>query len=35
MQALRLGATHYIRKPTGLDEFLAIGATIKAIVARA
>ena len=35
MQALRLGATHYIRKPTGLDEFLAIGATIKAIVAPA
>ncbi len=35
MQALRLGATHYIRKPTGLDEFLAIGATIKAIVAQA
>jgi two-component system, chemotaxis family, response regulator Rcp1 len=35
MQALRLGATHYIRKPTGLDEFLAIGATIKQIVAQA
>lgn len=35
MQALRLGATHYIRKPTGLDEFLAIGATIKEIVAQA
>lgn len=35
MQALRLGATHYIRKPTGLDDFLAIGATIKEIVAQA
>jgi two-component system, chemotaxis family, response regulator Rcp1 len=35
MQALRLGATHYIRKPTGLDDFLAIGATIKQIVAQA
>ena len=32
---LRLGATHYIRKPTGLDDFLAIGATIKEIVAQA
>lgn len=28
-EALRLGATCYIRKPTGLDEFLEIGATIK------
>ena len=28
-EALRLGATRYIRKPTGLDEFLQIGATIK------
>jgi CheY-like chemotaxis protein len=28
-EALRLGATCYIRKPTGLDEFLQIGATIK------
>jgi chemotaxis family two-component system response regulator Rcp1 len=35
MQAMRLGATHYIRKPTGLDDFLAIGATIKEIVAQA
>lgn len=34
MQALRLGATHYIRKPTGLDDFLAIGAVIKEIVKR-
>ena len=34
MQALRLGATHYIRKPTSLDDFLAIGATIKEIVNR-
>jgi two-component system, chemotaxis family, response regulator Rcp1 len=32
VQAMRLGATHYIRKPTGLDDFLAIGATIKRIV---
>lgn len=31
-QALRLGATCYIRKPTGLDEFLQIGATIKGLV---
>lgn len=31
-QALRLGATCYIRKPTGLDEFLEIGATIKRLV---
>ncbi|HYO83905.1 MAG TPA: response regulator [Bryobacteraceae bacterium] len=28
-EAIRLGATQYIRKPTGLDEFLQIGATIK------
>jgi two-component system, chemotaxis family, response regulator Rcp1 len=28
-EALRLGATCYIRKPTGLDEFLEIGATIR------
>jgi chemotaxis family two-component system response regulator Rcp1 len=34
MQAIRLGATQYIRKPTGLDEFLAIGATIKEIVKK-
>ena len=34
MQAIRLGATQYIRKPTGLDEFLAIGATIKDIVKK-
>ena len=34
VEAIRLGATHYIRKPTGLDEFLAIGATIKEIVTR-
>lgn len=31
-EALRLGATCYIRKPTGLDEFLQIGATIKSLV---
>jgi len=31
-EALRLGATRYIRKPTGLDEFLQIGATIKDLV---
>jgi CheY-like chemotaxis protein len=31
-QALRLGATCYIRKPTGLDEFLEIGATVKRLV---
>lgn len=31
-EALRLGATCYIRKPTGLDEFLQIGATIKKLV---
>ena len=28
-EVMRLGATSYIRKPTGLDEFLQIGATIK------
>lgn len=31
-EALRLGATCFIRKPTGLDEFLEIGATIKRLV---
>ena len=31
-EALRLGATRFIRKPTGLDEFLKIGATIKELV---
>jgi CheY-like chemotaxis protein len=31
-EAMRLGATCYIRKPTGLDEFLDIGATIKRLV---
>jgi CheY-like chemotaxis protein len=31
-EALRLGATCYIRKPTGLDEFLEIGATVKRLV---
>jgi CheY-like chemotaxis protein len=31
-EAMRLGATSYIRKPTGLDEFLDIGATIKRLV---
>jgi DNA-binding response OmpR family regulator len=34
IEAMRLGAAHYIRKPTGLDEFLAIGATIKEIAGR-
>ena len=34
MQAMELGATHYIRKPTGLDDFLAIGAVIKDIVRK-
>jgi CheY-like chemotaxis protein len=33
-EAMRLGATCYIRKPTGLDEFLAIGATIKRLVSE-
>ena len=28
-EALKLGATKYIRKPTGLDEFMEIGATVK------
>jgi CheY-like chemotaxis protein len=31
-EAMRLGATTFIRKPTGLDEFLEIGATIKQLV---
>jgi CheY-like chemotaxis protein len=34
MQAMELGATQYIRKPTGLDDFLAIGAVIKDIVRK-
>jgi CheY-like chemotaxis protein len=34
-EALRLGATCYIRNPTGLDEFLEIGATIKRLVHEA
>lgn len=33
-EVLRLGATQYIRKPTGLDEFLQIGATIKTLLGR-
>ena len=33
-QAMEMGATHYIRKPTGLDDFLAIGAVIKDIVSK-
>lgn len=33
-EALSLGATLYIRKPTGLDEFLQIGATIKQLLGR-
>jgi two-component system, chemotaxis family, response regulator Rcp1 len=33
-EALRLGATSYIRKPTGLDEFLQIGAAIKQLLGR-
>jgi CheY-like chemotaxis protein len=32
--AMALGATLYIRKPTCLDEFLGIGATIKEIAGR-
>ena len=28
-EAMRLGATSYIRKPTGLDEFLGIGAELR------
>jgi CheY-like chemotaxis protein len=34
-EAMRLGATRYIRKPTGLDEFLEIGATIKELTSGA
>lgn len=34
-EAFRLGATCYIRKPTGLDEFLEIGATIKRLAGEA
>jgi two-component system, chemotaxis family, response regulator Rcp1 len=33
-EALRLGATSYIRKPTGLDEFLQIGGAIKQLLGR-
>ena len=33
-EALRLGATCYIRKPTSLDEFLNIGASIKELLGR-
>ena len=33
-EALRLGATSYIRKPTGLDDFLQIGAAIKQLLGR-
>ena len=33
-EAMRLGATSFIRKPTGLDEFLQIGAAIKELLAR-
>jgi CheY-like chemotaxis protein len=33
-EILSLGATSYIRKPTGLDEFLEIGAAIKRIVSK-
>ncbi|HYP08920.1 MAG TPA: response regulator [Bryobacteraceae bacterium] len=32
--AARLGVTHYIQKPTELDDFLAIGGMIKAILGR-
>ena len=31
-EAIRLGATMFLRKPTGLDEFLAIGASIKTLL---
>jgi CheY-like chemotaxis protein len=34
MQAMQLGAVHYIQKPTGLDDFLAIGAVVKEIVTK-
>jgi len=34
MQALRLGASHFICKPSSLDEFLGIGAIIKQILGR-
>jgi two-component system, chemotaxis family, response regulator Rcp1 len=33
-EVLRLGATSYLRKPTGLDEFLQIGAAIKQLISR-
>jgi two-component system, chemotaxis family, response regulator Rcp1 len=33
-EVLRLGATSYIRKPTGLDEFLQIGAAIKQLLSK-
>lgn len=33
-EALRLGATMFLRKPTGLDEFLEIGAIIKRTLAK-
>lgn len=33
-EALRLGATSYIRKPTGLDDFLQIGGAIKLLLGR-
>jgi DNA-binding response OmpR family regulator len=32
--ASALGADCYIRKPTGLDEFMAIGRTLKSLLSR-
>lgn len=31
-QAMAMGATMFLRKPTGLDDFLAIGASIKSVL---
>lgn len=33
--AARLGANEYIRKPSSLDDFLAIGATLRSLLERA
>jgi two-component system, chemotaxis family, response regulator Rcp1 len=34
LDAMEKGVTRYIRKPSGLDDFLAIGRTIKEIICR-
>ena len=34
LEAMRQGVTRYIRKPSGLSDFLAIGGTIKEILGR-